>query len=96
MMLPASSGATPWSAGADVLGAGLSRRAIVEATGSRRSSTEHRATPGDLEPEPGWAMGNAGIVREPLRHARTHTGREPGYFVPWPDQPVVGSAAAGR
>lgn len=91
------SGRAHWRTGlgfADILVADMTRRATVDRTGARWSNTEHRATPSALEPEPGWAMGNAGIVRELLRHARLHTGREPGYFVQWPDQPPVRYEAA--
>ena len=33
----------------------------------------------------GWstvAMGNAGIIREPLRYARVRDGRDPAYAIP--------------
>ena len=46
---------------------------------------EHRATPSDLEPRAGWAMGNAGIIRELLRYARLSEGGADGYAVSWPD-----------
>jgi len=32
-------------------------------------------------------MGNAGIVRELLRHARLGAGEDPGYAADWPDHP---------
>jgi hypothetical protein len=34
-------------------------------------------------------MGNAGIVRELLRHVRITDGRDPAYAVAWPDHPVA-------
>ena len=37
----------------------------------------------------GWAMGNAGIIRELLRYARLRDRRTPGYAIPWPDHPPV-------
>jgi hypothetical protein len=74
---------------ADVLVADLGRRAIVDASGARWSNVEYRARPPELEPRPGWAMGNAGLVRELLRHARIATGRDPCYAVQWPDHPAV-------
>ncbi|SDN93042.1 lanthionine synthetase LanC family protein [Actinacidiphila guanduensis] len=68
---------------ADVLVTDLLARATRDATGVRWSNTEHRAVPPELEPATGWAMGNAGIVRELLRYTRTTA-----YAVPWPDQPA--------
>ncbi|GAA0528093.1 hypothetical protein GCM10010172_05830 [Paractinoplanes ferrugineus] len=65
----------------------LSSRASVDAAGVRWSNHEHRATPSTLEPHAGWAMGNAGIVRELLRFARITSGADPAYAVPWPDHP---------
>ncbi|HEX3921522.1 MAG TPA: lanthionine synthetase LanC family protein [Streptosporangiaceae bacterium] len=70
---------------ADVLAADLAARATVDAQGARWSNCEHRATPPTLVPRPGWAMGNAGIIRELLHYARIHDGRDPGYAVTWPD-----------
>jgi Lanthionine synthetase C-like protein len=71
----------------------LTARATVDGAGARWSNHEHRITPSDLEPRTGWAMGNAGIVRELLRYARVTAGREPAYAVPWPDHsPVAGSS----
>lgn len=64
----------------------LEDRATVDATGARWPNYEHRADPPELEPHQGWAMGNAGIVRELLRYARIVEGRNPAYAVPWPDQ----------
>jgi hypothetical protein len=72
---------------AGVLVADLAARATVDADGVRWSNHEHRVTPSALGPRTGWAMGNAGIVRELLRFARASTGREPAYAVPWPDHP---------
>lgn len=70
----------------------LTVRATVDDAGVRWSNHEHRATPSDLEPRAGWAMGNAGIVRELLRYARLSEGGAAGYAVPWPDHPVTGNA----
>jgi Lanthionine synthetase C-like protein len=67
----------------------LEDRAIVDGSGARWSNDEHRAVPPELEPHQGWAMGNAGIVRELLRYARITAGRDDSYAVPWPDQPAV-------
>jgi len=72
---------------ADVLVDDLLARATVDPTGARWSNYEHRATPSDLEPQLGWAMGNAGIVRELLRYARVCQGRDDAYATPWPDHP---------
>ncbi|HXT88815.1 MAG TPA: lanthionine synthetase LanC family protein [Trebonia sp.] len=65
----------------------LAARATVDADGVRWSNHEHRAVPSTLDPRTGWAMGNAGIIRELLRFARASTGRDPAYAVPWPDHP---------
>ena len=81
---------------ADLLVADLADRATVDASGARWSNVEYRAGPPELEPRPGWAMGNAGLVRELLRHARITAGRDPPYAVQWPDQPATVRAAAGR
>jgi Lanthionine synthetase C-like protein len=81
---------------ADVLVADLAQRATVDASGARWSNVEYRASPPELEPRPGWAMGNAGLVRELLRHARITAGRDPSYAVQWPDHPATTGAAAGR
>ncbi|MFE9969351.1 lanthionine synthetase LanC family protein [Streptomyces hirsutus] len=64
---------------------------IRDADGVRWSNLEHRASPSVLEPRTGWAMGNAGIVRELLRFLRTSRGADPAYAVTWPDQPTVRS-----
>ncbi|WP_406047237.1 lanthionine synthetase LanC family protein [Kribbella sp. NBC_00889] len=74
---------------ADVLVDDLVTHAIVDEAGVRWSNHEHRADPPDLEPRPGWAMGNAGIVRELLRYARLNEGGFGGYAVAWPDHPVT-------
>ena len=75
---------------ARLLVADLAERATVDAAGARWSNHEHRAASPELEPRPGWAMGNAGIVRELLRYARIVDGRDPSYAVPWPDHPPTG------
>lgn len=67
----------------------LTARATIDDAGTRWSNYEHRATPSDLEPRAGWAMGNAGILRELLRYARLSEGGAAGYAVPWPDHPVA-------
>jgi hypothetical protein len=70
---------------ADILVTDLAARATVDARGARWSNFEHRATPGLLAPRTGWAMGNAGIIRELLRYARLRHGQDPGYAIAWPD-----------
>jgi hypothetical protein len=72
---------------AEVLVDDLAARATVDEAGARWSNFEHRVTPSELEPEPGWAMGNAGIARELMRYARLRGGGAPGYAVTWPDHP---------
>jgi hypothetical protein len=74
---------------ADVLVADLTARAVRDGDGARWSNFDHRSTPGDLEPQVGWAMGNAGIVRELLRFVRLTRGGDPRYAFTWPDQPTV-------
>jgi hypothetical protein len=74
---------------AHVLVDDLLARATVDHEGARWSNYEHRVTPSDLEPRLGWAMGNAGIIRELLRFVRIEDGRSPDYFVSWPDQPTT-------
>jgi hypothetical protein len=71
---------------ATVLVDDLAARATVDSDGVRWSNHEHRATPSELAPRTGWAMGSAGIVRELLRYARIASGRDPSYAVAWPDQ----------
>ncbi|MGZ4469096.1 MAG: lanthionine synthetase LanC family protein [Nocardioidaceae bacterium] len=72
---------------ATVLVGDLAERATVDPTGARWSNLEHRVEPPELEPRRGWAMGNAGIVRELLRYAGISDGRDPSYAVQWPDHP---------
>jgi hypothetical protein len=74
---------------ADVLVDDLTAHATVDEAGVRWSNYEHRATPPTLPPRPGWAMGNAGIVRELLRYAKLRQGGSGTYSIQWPDQPVV-------
>jgi lantibiotic modifying enzyme len=73
----------------------LAARATVDEAGVRWSNHEHRAAPSELEPRAGWAMGNAGIIRELLRYARLSQGSAAGYAVPWPDHPVTRNARLG-
>ena len=79
---------------ATVLVDDLTARATVDADGARWSNVEHRVEPSVLEPRPGWAMGNAGILRELLRYVRIGHGGDSGYAVTWPDQPRVGPRGA--
>ncbi|MET9023705.1 lanthionine synthetase LanC family protein [Actinopolymorpha sp. NPDC004070] len=72
---------------ANVLVDDLTARATVDEQGVRWSNHEHRATPSELPPRLGWAMGNAGILRELLRYVRLSDGRVGDYVVPWPDHP---------
>ncbi|MFG2679470.1 lanthionine synthetase LanC family protein [Streptomyces sp. NPDC048392] len=74
---------------ADVLVADLATRAIRDVGGARWSNVDFRSTPGDLEPQIGWAMGTAGIVRELLRYVRLTRGGSPTYAFAWPDQHPV-------
>jgi hypothetical protein len=74
---------------ATVLVDDLTARALVDDDGARWSNHEHRAAQSDLEPRAGWAMGNAGIVRELLRYSRLVTGGCDAYAVPWPDHPLT-------
>ena len=74
---------------AELLVTDLHRQAVVDQDGARWSNYEHRASAPDLEPRPGWAMGNAGIVRELLRFARVCSGGSVGYAVSWPDHPAT-------
>jgi hypothetical protein len=74
---------------ADLLVDDLTERAIIDEAGARWSNYEHRATPPDLRPLAGWAMGNAGIVRELLRYQRLSDGGFGDYAVQWPDQPAA-------
>lgn len=70
----------------------LMSRATRDAEGVRWPNVEHRTTPSTLEPQSGWALGNAGIVREVLRFVRVITGAEPSYVISWPDRHAVGVA----
>jgi len=72
---------------ADVLASDLASRATVDTHGARWSNHEPRASPSTLAPRTGWAMGNAGIIRELLRYARIHDGQDPDYAIAWPDHP---------
>ncbi len=72
---------------AAVLVADLDNRATIDFGGARWSNYEYRDALPELEPQRGWAMGNAGIVRELLRYARIVDGRDASYAVQWPDQP---------
>jgi len=72
---------------AGVLASDLAARATVDNDGARWSNYEHRASPRTLAPRTGWAMGNAGIIRELLRYARLCDQRDPSYAVAWPDHP---------
>ncbi len=72
---------------ADLLVDDLEDRATIDDAGVRWSNYEHRADPPELKPLSGWAMGNAGILRELLRYARLNEGRAGEYAVAWPDHP---------
>jgi hypothetical protein len=74
---------------ADLLVSDLIERAIVDDAGARWSNIEYCSSSSNLVPQTGWAMGNAGIVRELLRFARLCDGREHGYAVTWPDHPIA-------
>lgn len=65
----------------------LGGQILTDENGISWSNFEHRETPSDLAPTTGWSMGNAGIIRELLRHARITSGRDPRYAVPFPDHP---------
>ncbi|MFJ4894757.1 lanthionine synthetase LanC family protein [Streptomyces sp. NPDC088788] len=79
---------------ADVLVGDLATRATTDTCGIRWSNIEHRETPSVLPATTGWAMGNAGIIRELLRHARISTGKDPRYAVPFPDHPPTARPTA--
>ena len=81
---------------ANVLVSDLAARVTADAGGARWSNYEHRASPGTLAPRTGWAMGNAGIIRELLRYARIQEGRDPGYAIAWPDHPAAIPQAYSR
>jgi hypothetical protein len=72
---------------AAVLVADLAAQVTIDATGARWSNVEFRVEPSALPPTSGWAMGNAGIVRELLRYVRITSGRDQAYAVTWPDHP---------
>ncbi|HVC04977.1 MAG TPA: lanthionine synthetase LanC family protein [Candidatus Acidoferrales bacterium] len=72
---------------ASTLLADLHARAIIDADGARWSNVEYRDERPDLEPQTGWAHGNAGIIRELLRATASGTGAPPSFAVAWPDQP---------
>lgn len=74
---------------ADALVRDLAARATADDAGVRWSNNEHRTTPSALEPRAGWAMGNAGILRELLRYARICGGLSDAYAVLWPDHPTT-------
>jgi hypothetical protein len=80
---------------ADVLAGDIAARATTDGDGARWSNYEHRVTPSTLAPRVGWAMGNAGIVRELLRYARLHDQQDPGYAITWPDHPPAISGPGG-
>ena len=71
-----------WLAFGDVLVTDLAARATIDAAGVRWRNHEHRVAPSTLEPRTGWAMGNAGIVRELLRCA--HPGWRRSLCTPLP------------
>jgi hypothetical protein len=71
----------------------LADRATVDDTGACWSNHEHRATISDLPARPGWAMGNAGIVRELLRYVRITRSGDQAYAVAWPAHPPAIAAA---
>lgn len=73
----------------DILVDDLTARATIDDNGARWSNHEYRVTPPILVPLPGWAMGNAGILRELLRYARLKEGGVDGYAVQWPDHPAT-------
>jgi hypothetical protein len=67
----------------------LAARATVDRHGARWSNYEHRASPPALPPRTGWAMGNAGIIRELLRYPHIRDGQDAGYAIGWPDHPMA-------
>ena len=73
----------------DLLVADLTARATCDDAGVRWSNHEHRVTPSELKPRAGWAMGNAGIIRELLRYLRLRNGGQPGYAATRPDHPAT-------
>lgn len=81
---------------ADLLVDDLAARATIDDRGARWSNHEHRADPRHLPPQPGWAMGNAGIIRELLRYARLRDHMCGDYAVGWPDHPATALRAGAR
>jgi Lanthionine synthetase C-like protein len=84
---------------ADTLVADLRLRATVDPEGASWSNVEYRNQPAELEPQPGWAHGNAGIIRELIRYSGSVDGVPPDYHIPWPDQPAqkpIADAATER
>ncbi|GAA3528884.1 hypothetical protein GCM10022222_09930 [Amycolatopsis ultiminotia] len=67
----------------------LAARSTADVPGVCWPNQEHRVTPSIREPRTGWAMGNAGIIRELLRFARVSAGRDPAYAVAWPGHPIA-------
>lgn len=61
---------------AAVLYADLADRVTVDGEGARWSNHAYREEQPNLEPQTGWAMGNAGIIPEILRYARLLDGRD--------------------
>ena len=80
---------------ANALVGDLAARATADDAGVRWSNYEHRATPGDLEPRPGWAMGTAGILPALLRYARLSQSSATGYAVSWPCHPPASNPRPG-
>jgi lantibiotic modifying enzyme len=74
---------------AQTLVADLHHRATIDAEGARWSNVEYRDERPDLEPQTGWAHGNAGIIRELLRSAAAGDGAPAGFGIAWPDQPAT-------
>ena len=74
----------------------LAARAIADQAGVRWANEEHRVTPSMLQPRTGWAMGNAGIIRELLRFSRATAGADPSYAVTWPDHQPAPPLACKR
>lgn len=79
---------------ANVLVGDLLARATVDDDGARWSNHEHRTDPPELQPLPGWAMGNAGILRELLRYVRLRREAGAGYAIQWPDQAAAQTFSA--
>ncbi len=72
---------------AGTLIADLQLQATIDAEGARWSNVEYRDEHPDLEPQIGWAHGNAGIIRELLRAAGSGDSAPPAFAIQWPDQP---------